>query len=216
MITVQTLIDATPMYRSLSEKAQARFRKRLAKRLHKFFSKSGAVIDSLDDVFLSRFEVTADNAKKVTNLAGGIFSFSWLALPFGPFWAAYKRAPAFVGLSYLDMIITLTTLWISWNAYASYSGVVKTLPLILAIIVAMFGRGHAISLESKEILEDQFGMTLISPPDRWMATLLGPKNRPWVRVAIFTFAGAVLAVAIVMTGSTLYGDVFYDFNPFNV
>ena len=114
------------------------------------------------------------------------------------------------------MIITLTTLWISWNAYASYSGVVKTLPLILAITVAMFGRGHAISLESKEILEDQFGMTLISPPDRWMATLPGPKNRPWVRVAIFTFAGAVLAVAIVMTGSTLYGDVFYDFNPFNV
>ena len=86
------------------------------------------------------------------------------------------------------MIITLTTSWISWNAYASYSGVVKTLPLILAIIVAMFGRGHAISLESKEILEDQFGMTLISRPDRWMAMLLGPKNRPWVRVAIFTFA----------------------------
>ena len=70
MITVQTLIDATPMYQSLSEKAQARFRKRLAKRLHKFFSKSGAVTDSLDDDFLSRFEVTADNAKKVTNLAG--------------------------------------------------------------------------------------------------------------------------------------------------
>ena len=88
MITVQKLIDATPMYQSLSEKAQARFRKRLAKRLHKFFSKSGAVTDSLDDDFLSRFEVTADNAKKFTNLAGGIFSFSWLALPFGPFWAA--------------------------------------------------------------------------------------------------------------------------------
>ena len=78
MITVQKLIDATPMYQSLSEKAQARLRKRLAKRLHKFFSKSGAVTDSLDDDFLSRFEVTADNAKKVTNLAGGIFSFSGL------------------------------------------------------------------------------------------------------------------------------------------
>ena len=97
MITVQKLIDATPMYRSLSEKAQARFRKRLAKRLHKFFSKSGAVTDSLDDDFLSRFEVTADNAKKVTNLAGGIFPFhGWrfLLVPSGPHTSVRRRLSA--------------------------------------------------------------------------------------------------------------------------
>ena len=37
MITVQKLIDATPMYQSLSEKAQARFRKRLAKKVPQVF-----------------------------------------------------------------------------------------------------------------------------------------------------------------------------------
>ena len=95
MITVQKLIDATPMYQSLSEKAQARFRKRLAKRLHKFFSKSGAVTDSLDDDFLSRFEVTADNAKKVTNLAGGIF---FLFMAGASFWSLLGRIQACAGV----------------------------------------------------------------------------------------------------------------------
>ena len=51
MITVEKLIVATPMFQSLSETGQARFRNRLAKKLHKVFSKSGDVTGPLEDVF---------------------------------------------------------------------------------------------------------------------------------------------------------------------
>ena len=159
--------------------------------------------------------MTADNAKKVTGVSGSVWCFSWLALVFGPYWAAFKRVPVFVAVFYLDMIVTLTTLWISWDVYASYSGAVKTLPAVLALLAAVSGRGFAICLESRAILEDRFGLTLVSAPDRWMAMLLG-SDRPWIRVAIMTVVWLVIAVAIVMSGSTLYGDAFYDFNPFNV
>ena len=215
MITVETLIAETPMFQSLSEKAQARFRTRFATRLHKVFSRAGDVTGPLDSHFLSRFQVIPQNARQVTGIISRTISFSWLALIFGPYWAAHKRVPMFVALFYLALMAALATLLISWDAYTAFGGLVKTVPVLLAVILAMVGCGVGISRESRAILADRYGVRLIGAPDRWMARLLG-SDCPWGRATVMTLVWLAIAVAMVVAGGSFYGDAFFDFNPYSI
>ena len=215
MITVETLIAETAMFQSLSAAAKDRFRARLAHRLSAAFRHAGDAARPLDSHFLARFQVTPQNARQVTGIISRTVSFSWLALIFGPYWAAHKRVPLFVALFYLNLMAALATLLISWDAYTAFGGLVKTVPVMLAVILAMLGCGIGMSRESRTILTDRFGMRLITAPDRWMARLLG-SDCPWGRATVMTLVWLAISVAMVVTGGSFYGDAFFDFNPYSL
>ena len=67
----------------------------------------------------------------------------------------------FVALFYLNLMAALATLLISWDAYTAFGGLVKTVPVMLAVILAMLGCGIGIS-RIRAILADRFGLRLIS------------------------------------------------------
>ena len=91
----------------------------------------------------------------------------------------------------------------------------KTVPVMLAVILAMLGCGIGMSRESRTILADRFGMRLITAPDRWMARLLG-SDCPWGRATVMTLVWLAISVAMVVTGGSFYGDAFFDFNPYSL
>lgn len=214
MITVEALVDSTPMFQSLSEKSQHRFKQRLGKKLHRHFSRSQEITAPLDDDFLSCFEVTPDNAKKVMRLISGVISFSWLALIFGPFWAAHKRVPLFVGIHYLFLICFPLTLLFSMDAYVKlWDLLMPNLPILICVMAGMTGRAVGVQQESMDIIESRFGLAMISRPDRWMTKALGSNHR-WIRVMIFTIAMVVIQIMEHVIGSSLHGAAFTNFDPF--
>lgn len=222
MITLHDLISATPMYRSLTPATQARYMRRAGKRIHRHFQRAGPTDGPTDgptegdftDDFAALFTVTPDNARTVVQLICTVWSFSWLGMIFGAFWAAFYGAAPVVIIAYVLGIGMIGSLFISFESYVMLNDLFL-LPSFISLmaLTAFFGRSLAIHDEAGELVARRLGVEIRWKPDRIATTILGSR-RPWVR--FFLYLAIILGLLAVETiiGEALYGEQYFLPDPF--
>lgn len=190
MVSVIDILEQTDLYPRLSEKEQASFRAKLAKKLCP--TAEGEARDLLEAT-----EVTDDTIQMIEKKVKSVISVSWIGILVPAPWAAYFKIPHlylfYFGL-YAGLFLFLFAEKLGFFSRSIHQDPYFLAWIALAFVYGLRGRGLKIGDHFSQLAKEKYGLPA-KPFSQWSYVGMNFEN-PWVRILMLILMIAGLETVV--------------------